>query len=134
MKAVYDILTKHGYNVSIVQPPETSLDDDVAATNRVLDAQDGPSVLVGHSYGGAIITAAGNNAHVARLVYVAAFQPDTGKASRLWEPANRLRARPSSRRPMGSCSSILPHSMPISPPTFPQPKRILWRARRWGSR
>ena len=79
-KAVSDILTKDGFKVSIVQPPETSLDDDVAATNRVLDAQDGPTVLVGHSYGGAIITEAGNNAHVKSLVYVAAFQPDTGES------------------------------------------------------
>jgi pimeloyl-ACP methyl ester carboxylesterase len=79
-RAVSDILTKDGYRVSIVQPPETSLEDDVAATNRVLDAQDGPTVLVGHSYGGAIITGAGNNAHVKSLVYVAAFQPDTGES------------------------------------------------------
>ena len=79
-KAVFTILEKDGYKVSMVQPPETSLDDDIAATNRVLDAQDGPTVLVGHSYGGAIITGAGNNAHVKSLVYVAAFQPDTGES------------------------------------------------------
>ena len=79
-KSVSDILTKDGYKVSIVQPPETSLPDDVAATNRVLDAQDGPTVLVGHSYGGIIITAAGANSHVTNLVYVAAFQPDTGES------------------------------------------------------
>ena len=79
-KAVSDILTKDGYKVSIVQPPETSLDDDIAATNRVLDAQDGPTVLVGHSYGGAIITGAGNNARVKSLVYVAAVQPDVGES------------------------------------------------------
>jgi pimeloyl-ACP methyl ester carboxylesterase len=79
-KAVSDLLTKDGYTVSIVQPPETSLQDDVAATNRVLDAQNGPAVLVGHSYGGVIITAAGNNSHVKSLVYVAAFQPDTGES------------------------------------------------------
>ncbi|HEY0105248.1 MAG TPA: alpha/beta hydrolase [Rhizomicrobium sp.] len=79
-KAVADILKKDGYEVSIVQPPETSLEDDVAATNRALDALDGPAVLVGHSYGGVIITEAGNNAHAVRLVYVAAFQPDTGES------------------------------------------------------
>jgi pimeloyl-ACP methyl ester carboxylesterase len=79
-RAVSDLLTKDGYKVSIVQPPETSLDDDIAATKRVLDAQDGPTVLVGHSYGGAIITGAGNNAHVKSLVYVAAFQPDVGES------------------------------------------------------
>ena len=79
-KAVSEILTRDGYKVSLVQPPETSLDDDIAATNRVLELQDGPAVLVGHSYGGAIITGAGNNAHVKSLVYVAAFQPDTGES------------------------------------------------------
>ncbi len=79
-KAVADILKKDGYNVAIAQPPETSLEDDVAATNRVLDSLDGPAVLVGHSYGGAIITEAGNNAHVKSLVYIAAFQPDTGES------------------------------------------------------
>jgi pimeloyl-ACP methyl ester carboxylesterase len=79
-KAVAAILTKDGYKVSIVQPPETSLEDDIAATNRVLDAQDGPTVLVGHSYGGAIITGAGRNANVKSLVYVAAFQPDDGES------------------------------------------------------
>jgi pimeloyl-ACP methyl ester carboxylesterase len=79
-KAVSDILLKDGYRVFIVQPPETSLEDDVAATNRTLNALDGPAVLVGHSYGGAIITEAGNNAHVASLVYVAAFQPDAGES------------------------------------------------------
>lgn len=79
-KAVSDILTRDGYKVSIVQPPETSLEDDVAATNRTLDGLDGPAVLVGHSYGGIIISAAGNNAHATRLVYVAAFQPDVGES------------------------------------------------------
>ena len=79
-KAVADILTSHGYKVSVAQPPETSLEDDVAATKRILDAQDGPTVLVGHSYGGMIITGAGNNPHVKSLVYVAAFQPDSGES------------------------------------------------------
>ena len=79
-KAVCDILTKDGYNVSIAQPPETSLEDDVAATNRLLDRLDGPAILVGHSYGGAVITEAGNNSHVKALVYVAAFQPDAGES------------------------------------------------------
>nr|WP_202353689.1 alpha/beta hydrolase [Mesorhizobium sp. 113-1-2] len=78
--AVSAILEKDGYKTFIVQPPETSLEDDVAATNRVLDSLDGPAVLVGHSYGGAIITEAGNNTHVKNLVYIAAFQPDTGES------------------------------------------------------
>ncbi len=77
-KAVSDILARDGYSVSIAQPPETSFEDDVAATNRVLDRLDGPAVLVGHSYGGMIISEAGNNAHVQSLVYVAAFVPDVG--------------------------------------------------------
>ena len=78
-KPLADILRQDGYSVSIVQEPETSLADDVAATNRILDRQPGPAVLVGHSYGGAVITQAGNNAHVASLVYVAAFAPDEGE-------------------------------------------------------
>ncbi len=79
-RAVSNILTRHGYKVSVVQEPETSFEDDVKATNRVIDAQDGPSILVGHSYGGAVVTEAGNNDKVAGLVYVAAFQPDTGES------------------------------------------------------
>lgn len=76
---VSDILIKDGYTVSVVQQPMTSLEDDVIATNRILDRQSGPTVLVGHSYGGAIITEAGNNPHVVSLVYVAAFAPDEGE-------------------------------------------------------
>src|ERR1700723_150671 len=78
--AVAKILEKDGFKVGVAQPPETSLEDDVAATNRTIDAMDGPVVLVGHSYGGIIITAAGNNPHVKSLVYVAAFQPDAGES------------------------------------------------------
>jgi len=76
---LYTILKTRGYNVSIVGNPNTGLDDDVAATKRVLDRQDGPAILVGHSYGGAIITVAGNAPNVAGLVYVAAFAPDKGE-------------------------------------------------------
>lgn len=79
-RAVHDILTKDGYHVSIVQQPMTSLEDDVKATQRVLDAQNGPVVLVGHSYGGAIITDAGADPKVKALVYVAAVQPDAGES------------------------------------------------------
>jgi pimeloyl-ACP methyl ester carboxylesterase len=75
-KGVYDILRQEGYNVSVVQNPTLSLEDDVAVTNRVLDLQDGPTVLVGHSYGGAVITAAGTHENVAALVYITAFAPD----------------------------------------------------------
>ncbi|WP_263379428.1 alpha/beta fold hydrolase [Granulicella paludicola] len=78
-KGVYDILTKDGYKVSIVQEPETSFKDDVAATRRMLALQDGPTILVGHSYGGAVITEAGTEPSVAGLVYVAAHMPDAGE-------------------------------------------------------
>jgi pimeloyl-ACP methyl ester carboxylesterase len=78
-KGVYDILVKDGYNVSIVQEPETSFKEDVAATRRVLDQQDGPCILVGHSYGGAVITEAGADSSVVGLVYIAAHMPDTGE-------------------------------------------------------
>lgn len=83
-KALYEILTKKGYNVSIVQNPLSSLEDDVAATNVVLDRQDGPTVLVGHSWGGSVITQAGNHPKVVALVYVAAFQPDNGETTVQW--------------------------------------------------
>jgi pimeloyl-ACP methyl ester carboxylesterase len=78
-KGVYDILVKDGYNVSIVQEPETSFKDDVAATKRVLALQNAPCILVGHSYGGAVITEAGTDPSVAGLVYVAAHMPDAGE-------------------------------------------------------
>lgn len=75
-----DILVQRGFNVTIVQQPITSLADDIAATNRVLDLQNGPTLLVGHSYGGMVITEAGNSPVVAGLIYVAAFQPDKGES------------------------------------------------------
>ena len=78
-KTVYDILTKDGYKVSIVQEPETSFKDDVAATKRILALQEGPSLLVAHSYGGAVITEAGTEPSVVGLVYVAAHMPDAGE-------------------------------------------------------
>jgi pimeloyl-ACP methyl ester carboxylesterase len=78
-KPVYDILTRQGFKVTMVQEPETSFADDVTATRRVLDLQDGPTLLVGHSYGGSVITEAGVHAKVAGLVYVAAHAPDVGE-------------------------------------------------------
>lgn len=78
-KGVYDILVKDGYNVSIVQEPETSFKDDVTATKRMVSLQDGPCILVAHSYGGAVITEAGNDPSVLGLVYIAAHMPDTGE-------------------------------------------------------
>jgi pimeloyl-ACP methyl ester carboxylesterase len=79
-KGVYDILVKDGYKVSIVQEPETSFKEDVAATKRVIAQQDGPCVVVAHSYGGAVITEAANDPKVAALVYVAAHMPDAGES------------------------------------------------------
>jgi pimeloyl-ACP methyl ester carboxylesterase len=78
-KGVYDILAKDGYNVSIVQEPETSFKEDVAATRRVLALQNGPCILVAHSYGGAVITEAGTDPSVTGLVYIAAHMPDAGE-------------------------------------------------------
>jgi pimeloyl-ACP methyl ester carboxylesterase len=79
-QGVYNILKKDGYTVSIVQNPTISLGDDVAVTRRVIAAQTGPVVLVGHSYGGAVITEAGNDPKVAALVYITAFAPDRGES------------------------------------------------------
>jgi len=77
---VYSLLKRDGYNVSIVQNPTLSLEGDVAATRQILDAQRGPVVLVGHSYGGAVITEAGTHDKVAALVYITAFAPDKGES------------------------------------------------------
>src|ERR1700720_3473619 len=79
-EGVYRTLKKDGYNVSIVQNPTLSLADDVAVTKRTLVSQDGPVILVGHSYGGAVITEAGNDPKVVGLVYITAFAPDKGES------------------------------------------------------
>ncbi|PBC93127.1 pimeloyl-ACP methyl ester carboxylesterase [Streptomyces sp. Ag82_O1-15] len=79
-RAVYDLLRADGYHVSIVQNPTLSLDGDATVTRQVLRLQDGPTVLVGHSYGGAVISEAGTHDKVAALVYVAAFAPDKGES------------------------------------------------------
>jgi pimeloyl-ACP methyl ester carboxylesterase len=79
-QAVYELLTKDGYRVAIVQNPTLSLEDDAAVTRRVIDELDGPVVLVGHSYGGAVITEAGTHDQVAALVYITAFAPDKGES------------------------------------------------------
>jgi pimeloyl-ACP methyl ester carboxylesterase len=79
-EGVYRILNEDGYNVTVVQNPTISLAGDVAVTKRALAAQDGPAILVGHSYGGVVITEAGNDPKVAGLVYIAAFAPDKGES------------------------------------------------------
>jgi len=100
-QAVYNLLTKDGYHVAVVQNPTLSLEGDAAATRLIIDAQDGPVVLVGHSYGGAVITEAGTDQNVAALVYIAAFAPDKG------ESVNTLIADPPPGAPVP----------PILPPT-----------------
>ena len=93
-KGVYDLLRADGYRVTVVQNPTLSLAGDAAATRMALDAQDGPTVLVGHSYGGAVISEAGTHAGVSALVYVAAFAPDKG------ESVNTLIADPAPGAPV----------------------------------
>jgi pimeloyl-ACP methyl ester carboxylesterase len=100
-RGVYDILKKDGYSVSIVQNPTESLDGDVAAAKQVIDAESGAVLLVGHSYGGAVITEAGNDPQVAGLVYVAAFVPDEG------ESVGALSSKPA---PDASKPPIVPHN------------------------
>jgi pimeloyl-ACP methyl ester carboxylesterase len=79
-RPVYDLLTKDGYRVAVVQNPTLSLAGDAAAAKLIIDAQDGPVVLVGHSYGGAVISEAGTDPNVAALVYISAFAPDAGES------------------------------------------------------
>jgi pimeloyl-ACP methyl ester carboxylesterase len=87
-EGVFKVLSARGYHVTVVQEPHTSLEDDVEAVNRVLARIDGPCVLVGHSYGGAVISQAGVSAKVAALVYVAAFAPDAGEPTIKWAMAD----------------------------------------------
>ena len=79
-RGVYDLLTADGFNVSVVQNQTLSLESDVETTHQVLDQQEGPAILVGHSYGGVVITEAGRHERVAGLVYIAAFAPDSGES------------------------------------------------------
>lgn len=83
-RGVYESLTKQGFNVTVVQNPLTSLEDDVTATHLALENRDGPAILAGHSWGGAVITEAGNHPKVAGLVYIATFQPDNGESALQW--------------------------------------------------
>src|SRR2546422_237128 len=79
-RPVYDLLEQDGHHVSVVQNPTLSLQGDAAATRLIIDAQNGPVVLVGHSYGGAVISEAGTDQNVAALVYICAFAPDKGES------------------------------------------------------
>jgi len=97
-ESVYKILKKDGYNVAIVQNPTTSLADDVAVTKRTIGAQNGRVVLVGHSYGGVVITEAGNDRKVAGLVYIAAFCPGQGRVgSHAYQGSTARRTRTDDR-------------------------------------
>jgi pimeloyl-ACP methyl ester carboxylesterase len=93
-QGVYSKLTEDGYRIAVVQNPTLSLADDVAVTRRAIDAQAGPVILVGHSYGGVVVTEAGNDAKVRALVYIAAFAPDSG------ESVNSLIANPPPSAPV----------------------------------
>src|SRR3954452_9640705 len=131
-RGVYDALTADGLNVSVVQNQTLSLQSDVETTRQVLDAQDGPTILVVHSYGGVVITEAGRHERVAGLVYIAAFAPDAG------ESVNTLIADP---RPGAPVPPILPpvegflfldreQSRRRSPPTCRRPTPRSWPTRR----
>lgn len=124
---VYKILTGEGFNVRIVQNPTLTLADDVAVTKRAIAAADGPVILVGHSYGGVVISEAGTDPKVAGLVYVAAFTPDQG------ESVSSLIANPAPGAPvppMAFCSSIARNLRLPSPRMLNLDLRHLWRIRR----
>ena len=126
-KGVYDILVKDGYNVSIVQESETSFNEDMAATRRVLAVQDGPSILVAHSYGGAVITEAGTDPSVAGLVYIAAHMPDAGENEA--DDGKRFPVRSRTRQTVSLTST--PRSfMSTSQPTCLPSRLLSWRDRR----
>jgi pimeloyl-ACP methyl ester carboxylesterase len=127
-RGVYDRLRALGHRVAVVQNPTVSLEGDVAATKQVLDDIDGPVVLVGHSYGGVVITETGSDERVAGLVYIAAFAPDKG------ESVNTLIADPPPGAPVppilppatGTCSSTATSSMAPSPATSRRTRPRSW--------
>jgi len=128
-EGVYKILKRDGHNVSIVQNPTISLEDDVAVTRRTLAAQDGPTILVGHSYGGAVITEAGNHPKVAALVYIAAFAPDKGESvgSLIKDPPpGAPRNRRYCRRKTAFCSSTRRSFPLLLQPTWNPKKPRSW--------
>jgi pimeloyl-ACP methyl ester carboxylesterase len=135
---VYKILKRDGYSVSIVQNPTISLEDDVAVTKRMLATQDGPTILVGHSYGGVVITEAGNHPKVSGLVYIAAFAPDKGESvgSLIKDPPPGAPYRQYCRRKTAFCSWTRRSFPPLSRATWTRKKPRLWLTRRcrgvWG--
>jgi pimeloyl-ACP methyl ester carboxylesterase len=132
-RGVYDILVKDGYNVSLVQEPETSFQEDVAATKRVLALQDGPCILVAHSYGGAVITEAGTDSSVVGLVYIAAHMPDAGEnesddGKRF--PSDLSKSNAIKKTADGFTTSTRRNFMNTSQPTYRLSKPPSWRDRR----
>ena len=132
-RGVYDILLKDGYNLSIVQEPETSFQDDVTATKRILALQDGPCILVAHSYGGSVITEAGTDPSVVGLVYIAAHMPDAGEneaADGKRIPSDLSKSARSRRQPTASLT-LTPRSFTnTSQPTFLLRRPLSWRGRK----
>lgn len=112
-RGVYDVLTKDGFRVKVVQQPLTGLAEDVAATTRVIDQLEGPVVLVGHSYGGTVITVAGAHPKVKALVYVAALQPDVG------ETTNQLSSSKPGKVPTSDLISTQDGFLFVQPSRFP---------------
>src|SRR5262245_41648622 len=128
-RGVYDILTKDGYNVSIVQEPETSFKDDVEATKRVIAQQDGPCILVAHSYGDAVATEAGNHPSVVGLVYVAAHMPDAGESGAAVGkrfPSDLSKSTAINKRKRASLFLLPPKPTTIVRATFPAMKPHSW--------
>ena len=127
-EGVYKILKRDGYNVSIVQNPTISLEDDVAATKRILAAQDGPTILVGHSYGGAVITEAGTILRLPGLcISLRLLQTRESRWQRSLKIHRRTRpCRRSSPRRTATCSSTRRSSTLPSQPTWTQIKPLLW--------
>jgi pimeloyl-ACP methyl ester carboxylesterase len=112
---VSDALTKKGYSVTVVQQPLTSLEDDISAVKRVLALQDGPAILVGHSYGGMVISDAGNAENVAGLVYIAAFQPDAGESL-----VDLAQSKPVINMKKGGLLVTKDHFFYLDPEAFPE--------------
>ena len=133
-RGVYDHLVADGYRVAVVQNPTLSLAGDVAATRQILDGLGGPAVLVGHSYGGAVITEAGNHPNVAALAYVAVYAPDKGESlsTLIAEAPPGAPARRSCRPRTVSYSWIGTSSRPPSPPMCPRSWRRSWLTLRSG--
>src|SRR5437763_456839 len=127
-EGVYKTLKGHGYKVSIVQNPTISSEDDVAVTKRILATQDGPTILVGHSYGGAVITEAGNQPKVPALVHIAAFAPDKGESvgSLIKDPPPGAPVPPILPRKTAFCSSTGRSFLLLSQPTWTRKKLRLW--------